>query len=76
MEDKTIKKSRMNMYFPDDLKDWLWEQANKNGFNLTTMVQMIVLDYKKQQEAMDISKIAQLLIDAQKEKENENNNPK
>lgn len=64
------------MYFPDDLKDWLWEQANKNGFNLTTMVQMIVLDYKKQQEAMDISKIAQLLIDAQKEKENENNNPK
>lgn len=64
------------MYFPDDLKDWLWEQANKNGFNLTTMVQMIVLDYKKQQEAMDISKIAQLLIDAQKEKEYENNNPK
>lgn len=75
MQDKTIKKSRMNMYFPDDLKDWLWEQANKNGFNLTTMVQMIVLDYKKQQEAIDMTKIAQLMIDAQ-EKSYEKNNPK
>ena len=75
MQDKTIKKSRMNMYFPDDLKDWLWEQANKNGFNLTTMVQMIVLDYKKQQEAIDMTKIAQLMIDAQ-EKSYEKNNPR
>ena len=70
MEDNKIKKSRINMYFPDDLKDWLWEEANKNGFNLTTMIQMIVLDYKKQQEAIDMTKIVQVLVDSQKAKEN------
>ena len=58
------------MYLPDDLLDWLWKQANKNGFNLTTMVQMIILDYKKQQEAIDMTRIVQML------KEYEDNNPK
>lgn len=76
MSEKRVEKSRVNMYFPNDLKDWLWEQANKNGFNLTTMVQMIVLDYKKQQEAIDMTKIAQMMHDMQKELEYENNNPR
>ena len=76
MSDKRIEKSRVNMYFPTDLKNWLWEQANENGFNLTTMVQMIVLDYKKQKEALDMTKIAQMMIDMQKEIEYEENNPK
>jgi len=70
MSNPKIKKTRINMYLPDDLLDWLWKQANKNGFNLTTMVQMIILDYKKQQEAIDMTRIVQML------KEYEDNNPK
>jgi len=69
MSNSRIKKTRINMYLPDDLLDWLWSQANKNGFNLTTMVQMIILDYKKQQEAIDMTRIVQML------KEYEDNNP-
>ena len=40
------------MYLPADLKEWYVGQAEKNGFNLTTMIQVAMLDYKKQQEAM------------------------
>lgn len=40
------------MYLPSDLKEWYINEAEKNGFNLTTMIQVAMLDYKKQQEAM------------------------
>lgn len=47
-----MEKVRVNMYLPVDLKEWFWREAEKNGFNLTTMIQVAMLDYKKQQEAM------------------------
>lgn len=47
-----MEKVRVNMYLPADLKEWFVNEAEKNGFNLTTMIQFAMLDYKKQQEAM------------------------
>ncbi len=76
MSDKVIEKSRVNMYLPNDLKDWLWQEANKNGFNLTTMVQVIILDYKKQQEALEFSKLANVIRDLQIKLEHGTDDPK
>lgn len=73
MSDYKVKKDRVNMWLPVDIKDWLWQEANKQGFNLTTMIQVIILDYKKQQEAMDMSRVAQLLKEAMNEKEMKEN---
>lgn len=47
-----MEKVRVNMYLPAELKEWFVGEAEKNGFNLTTMIQVAMLDYKKQQEAM------------------------
>lgn len=60
-----MEKVRVNMYLPADLKEWYVVEAEKNGFNLTTMIQVAMLDYKKQQEAMHsmgmVSSLEQLI---------------
>ena len=60
-----MEKVRVNMYLPADLKEWYVEEAEKNGFNLTTIIQVAILDYKKQQEAMHsmsmVSSLEQLI---------------
>ena len=58
-------KSRININLPSDLKDWIAEQAIINGFSLTMMIQVMILDYKKQLEALDMSLFAQSLIELQ-----------
>lgn len=50
-----MEKVRVNMYLPKDLKDWFNEEAEKNGFNFTTMVQVAMLDYRKQTEALGMT---------------------
>ena len=58
-------KSRVNINLPADLKKWATEQAEINGFSLTMMIQVMMLDYKKQLEALDMTKFAQSLIELQ-----------
>lgn len=56
-----MEKVRVNMYLPADLKEWYVSEGEKNGFNLTTMIQVAMLDYKKQQEAMQSMDIIKAL---------------
>lgn len=46
------EKVRVNMNFPLELKQWLEEEAERNGFNLTTMIQLACMNYRKEQEAL------------------------
>lgn len=55
VETDRIKKTRVNLYLPEPLRLWVWEQANENGLNFTTMLQIMILDYKKQKEALDMT---------------------
>ena len=56
-----MEKVRVNMYLPVDLKSWYVDEAEKNGFNLTTMIQVAMLEYKKTQEAMDTMALVKAL---------------
>ena len=64
-----MEKVRINMYLPLDLKQWFMEEAEKNGFNLTTMIQVAMLDYKKQQEAMGTMNIINSMASIQPQKQ-------
>lgn len=56
-----MEKVRINMYLPKDIKDYISSKAEENGFNLTTMIQVMILDYRKQEKAMEMAKLIDLI---------------
>lgn len=46
------KKVKLSLNFPLELKQWLEEEGDKNGLNLTTMIQLACMNYRKEQEAL------------------------
>ena len=56
-----MEKVRVNMYLPKDIKDYVNAKAEENGFNLTTMIQVMILDYRKQEQAMQMARIIDYL---------------
>lgn len=59
-----VEKARVNLYLPQYLKDYVWKEAEKQGFNFTTMVQVMIMDYKKQQDALEMNNIYRSLESA------------
>ena len=57
------EKVRVNMNFPLELKLWLEEEAEKNGFNLTTMIQLACMNYRKEQEALRMASQVDMLTE-------------
>ena len=46
------KKVKLSLNFPLELKLWLEEEGDRNGLNLTTMIQLACMNYRKEQEAL------------------------
>ena len=46
------KKVKLSLNFPLELKQWLEEEGDRNGLNLTTMIQLACMNYRKEQEAL------------------------
>lgn len=59
------EKSRVNIYMPKELKDYLVCEGEKMGFNLTTMIQIACMEYKKTQEGMALGELLKKLSDKQ-----------
>lgn len=58
------EKVRVNMNFPLELKQWLEDEAEKNGFNLTTMIQLACMNYRKEQEAIEMSRLVKRSLES------------
>lgn len=66
-------KARINMNFPSELKQWLEQEADRNGFNLTTMIQVACMEYRKEQEALRFGQNVDLLQTFMEQFKQENN---
>lgn len=51
------EKSRVNLYMPTDLKDYLVEEGERLGLNLTTMILIACIDYRKTQESLKLGQM-------------------
>lgn len=62
-------KARVNLYMPKELKDYLVAEGEKMGFNLTTMILIACMDYRKTQQSIALGQIMETLTDEDKLKE-------
>lgn len=49
-------KVKVSMNIPVDMKAYVDAEADKNGFTFTTMIQVIVSQYKRENEAIELTK--------------------
>lgn len=57
------EKTRVNLYMPTELKDYLLEEGEKLGFNLTTMILIACMEYRKTQQGIEIGGFIKALSD-------------
>ena len=62
------EKSRVNLYMPVDLKDYLVEEGDKLGFNLTTMIIIACMEYRKTQQGIELGGYIKALTDGENDK--------
>lgn len=68
---------RLNISLPQDLNDYVRTLAEENDLNLTTMIQLILMQYREQHTAMNImngyTNLNDMMIALQKEGEKNGN---
>lgn len=62
------EKTRVNLYMPTELKDYLLEEGEKLGFNLTTMILIACMEYRKTQQGIELGGLIKALSDGESDK--------
>ena len=62
------EKTRVNLYMPTELKDYLVEEGDKLGFNLTTMILIACMEYRKTQQGIELGGFIKALCDGESDK--------
>lgn len=62
------EKARVNLYMPTELKDYLVEEGDKMGFNLTTMILIACMEYRKTQQGIELGGFIKALTDGDNDK--------
>lgn len=62
------EKTRVNLYMPTELKDYLVEEGEKLGFNLTTMILIACMEYRKTQQGIELGGFIKALTDGDNDK--------
>lgn len=62
------EKVRVNMLMPAELKEYLTKEGDKLGFNLTTMILIACMEYRKTQQGIELGGFIKALSDGDNDK--------